>query len=337
MTNTVDAGNTATIAPDTIGTVTSGGHNLIGGNVLLAPLGSYGGATQTMPLLPGSPAIDAGDDVVCTTTTGNAPVNSLDQRGIARPQGTHCDIGAFESQGFTFTKTGGDGQSTAISTAFASPLVVTVASGSGEPVTGGQVTFTAPSGGAAATVAGNPATIGADGSASVTATANGTAGSYSVTASTAGAPSVVFTLTNTAPTLTGISPSAGGTAGGASVTLTGLGFGTTANTQVLLGGVALPGASIVSVTSTQVIYVAPAHAAGNVTVRVTGSGTPLTGSATYTYMAVNPLPGAQPPVPDGGAPSALPGSRPAATTGGPHRTRCPLPGPERQPTPRRAR
>jgi hypothetical protein len=40
-----------------------------------------------MALLPGSPAIDAGDDSVCPPT---------DQRGVARPQGLACDIGAFE-------------------------------------------------------------------------------------------------------------------------------------------------------------------------------------------------------------------------------------------------
>ena len=45
-----------------------------------------------MALLAGSPALDAGDDAVCAAN----PVNNLDQRGIVRPQGLHCDIGAFE-------------------------------------------------------------------------------------------------------------------------------------------------------------------------------------------------------------------------------------------------
>ena len=40
-----------------------------------------------MALLAGSPAIDAGDPAIC---------GGIDQRGIARPQGTNCDIGAFE-------------------------------------------------------------------------------------------------------------------------------------------------------------------------------------------------------------------------------------------------
>ena len=59
----------------------------------LGSLASNGGFTQTMALLAGSPAIDAGNDVICAA----APVSNLDQRGIARPQGLHCDIGAFES------------------------------------------------------------------------------------------------------------------------------------------------------------------------------------------------------------------------------------------------
>ncbi len=53
----------------------------------LGPLADNGGFTQTMALQTGSPAIDAGDDVSC---------ESSDQRWAARPQGQHCDIGAFE-------------------------------------------------------------------------------------------------------------------------------------------------------------------------------------------------------------------------------------------------
>ncbi|MSP12402.1 MAG: hypothetical protein EXR62_05530 [Chloroflexi bacterium] len=56
-------------------------------NPLLGPLQANGGATLTQALLPGSPAIDAGDDKECPVT---------DQRGIKRPQGGYCDIGAYE-------------------------------------------------------------------------------------------------------------------------------------------------------------------------------------------------------------------------------------------------
>ena len=51
----------------------------------LGPLQNNGGPTQTVALLAGSPAIDAGNTALTT-----------DQRGIARPQGSADDIGAYE-------------------------------------------------------------------------------------------------------------------------------------------------------------------------------------------------------------------------------------------------
>jgi hypothetical protein len=59
---------------------------------VLDVLADNGGPTQTHALLPGSPAIDAGNDTICT----DPPINGVDQRGTERPQGDACDIGAFE-------------------------------------------------------------------------------------------------------------------------------------------------------------------------------------------------------------------------------------------------
>jgi parallel beta-helix repeat protein len=103
LTNTIVAGNTAASAgPDVYGSVTSLGHNLIGNtqgssgwgssdltntNPRLAPLGFYGGPTQTMALLTGSPAIHAG--IVPGGVTA-------DQRGFALDN--PADIGAFQVQ-----------------------------------------------------------------------------------------------------------------------------------------------------------------------------------------------------------------------------------------------
>ncbi len=214
VTNTIIAGNTAPSSPDILGAVVSHGHNLLSitsgttgitggmnGDIvnptpLLSALGSYGGPTQTVALLPGSPAIDAGDDTVCATT-GPTGVNNKDQRGITRPVGAHCDIGAFESQGFTLSKASGDGQAKTVGTAF-NPLVVTVtANVAAEPVNGGVVTFTGPATGAGIVTSPVTATI-AGGQASITPTANTTVGSYGVAASAASAASVTFSLTNTA-------------------------------------------------------------------------------------------------------------------------------------------
>lgn len=62
--------------------------DLVGTNPQLGLLQDNGGPTWTRALLPGSPAIDAGDNVNCPAT---------DQRGVSRPQGGTCDIGAYES------------------------------------------------------------------------------------------------------------------------------------------------------------------------------------------------------------------------------------------------
>src|SRR5262249_11765223 len=125
-------------------------------NALLAPLGSYGGLTQTFALLPGSRAIDAGNNCVTDSThcsDSSSPQLTEDQRGFGRQVGT-VDIGAFESRGFTIATTSGNLQSATINTAFFSPLVVTVSSGFSEPVGGGQVTFTAPGAGPSASFTG---------------------------------------------------------------------------------------------------------------------------------------------------------------------------------------
>jgi hypothetical protein len=87
--------------------MTDGGHNLqwpgtscgeaipsLDPRLDPAGLQDNGGPTQTIALLPDSPAIDAGDPGVCA----NPPVNGLDQRGYVRPGtgSTTCSIGAFE-------------------------------------------------------------------------------------------------------------------------------------------------------------------------------------------------------------------------------------------------
>ncbi len=124
-----------------IGTGGSGGlvngvdGNLVGvANPGLGALGNYGGPTETIPLLPGSPAIDAG-------TVGRCHRDGPARR--ARVGGV--DIGAFESQGFTMTAVAGSTpQSAAIGSAFANPLAVTLtANNPVEPVDGGVVTFVA--------------------------------------------------------------------------------------------------------------------------------------------------------------------------------------------------
>ena len=104
LTNTIITGNQwYACEQHAAGTVslTSGGNNLIqdgscspvasdliNGAAQIGPLADNGGPTFTHALSSGSPAIDAANDALCPAT---------DQRGTNRPQGTHCDIGAYES------------------------------------------------------------------------------------------------------------------------------------------------------------------------------------------------------------------------------------------------
>ncbi len=92
------------------GLISDGGYNLEDGrscgfstannslpetDPLLDPAGlkNNGGPTQTIALQPGSPAINA----VPRGVNGCGTTLTTDQRGVARPQGPRCDIGAFES------------------------------------------------------------------------------------------------------------------------------------------------------------------------------------------------------------------------------------------------
>jgi hypothetical protein len=87
LVNTVVAQNTV----DNVNGSYGGLNNFTSGNPSLGSLGNYGGSTATMPPLPGSPVVDAGNDSVLSSFT-------TDQRGIARLFGAHVDIGAVESQ-----------------------------------------------------------------------------------------------------------------------------------------------------------------------------------------------------------------------------------------------
>ena len=77
-------------APSITYSIVQGGYAGTGNlssDPLLQPLANNGGFTQTMALGSGSPAINAGTNTGCPAT---------DQRGVTRPQGAACDIGAYE-------------------------------------------------------------------------------------------------------------------------------------------------------------------------------------------------------------------------------------------------
>ena len=182
---------------------------------VLGPLTDNGGPTWTHALVPGSQAIDRGS---CTDAV-EAPV-TVDQRGIARPQGAACDIGAFEKRN-TLQITGGNPQTAWTGSAFCTPLQVTL--GSDDPAgyatpAGIPLTFTPPTGGAGlSVVAPFVADTAAGGAASSSVTANSGAGAYQVVVTAAGvAVPAVFNLRNAAGLVAAIVASS---SGGASVTL----------------------------------------------------------------------------------------------------------------------
>ena len=109
--NTIVAGNfDYTVNEDIVGVITTdNGNNLLGTGAnntttnptpgpndvftstpMLGTLGDFGGPTQTMALLAGSPAIGAGN--------ASATVPTTDQRGLPRTVNGSLDIGAFQSQ-----------------------------------------------------------------------------------------------------------------------------------------------------------------------------------------------------------------------------------------------
>jgi CSLREA domain-containing protein len=73
-------------------------HNKTNIGALEGGLWYYGGPTQTLSLLAGSPAIEGGNPSGCIDNHG--ALLTTDQRGYLRPTGGRCDIGAFEMGAF---------------------------------------------------------------------------------------------------------------------------------------------------------------------------------------------------------------------------------------------
>jgi serine/threonine protein kinase len=115
LTNSLVAGNSSALGPDIAGQIITGGYNLLqntSGTTIADPdhvhstdlsgipldkiridsvLRNNGGNTQTLTLLPGSPAID-----IIPLNACHISGISTDQRGVKRPQGNACDVGAYE-------------------------------------------------------------------------------------------------------------------------------------------------------------------------------------------------------------------------------------------------
>lgn len=221
---------------------------------LLGAFGNHGGSVNTIPILTGSPAIDH--------VTAYCP--ATDARGVARPQGTACDMGAYESRGLALTVVSGDNQAVEVYQPYPAPLVVSAVSIEGHAVDGAVATFTSPASGAGTAPVSKTTTF-AGGQAAVNVTANGFPGAYTVTVQAPGSQPVVFNLDNLDTPVAGLQAWHSGTApvgqavtftatvqGGTSIVYTWeFGDGATVSTSdnVLTHAYALAGAYAVTVTA----------------------------------------------------------------------------------------
>jgi hypothetical protein len=266
LANNIVSGNTAPELLD-INSYTDKGGNIVGGAVIqVAPLGNYGGPTQTMPPQIGSPALGAGAYQTGESTT--------DQRGYPRPNTASApiDSGAVQVSGNGAT--------------------ITAVSPSAGPVAGGTVVTVTGSGftGATAVYFGGTSvipTVTSDTSITVTAPA-GPAGAVAVVVVTPAG----ISAANASATYTYSALSV--TAGSAVVTLT-VGTAASVNSVTVTGGTspftysispALP-AGLSFNTSTGAITQTPtaASAATNYTVTVTDSNS-VSNTASF-MLAVN--------------------------------------------------
>lgn len=312
LTDALISGNSATSGPpDAAGTVADASrNNLIGNGAGLSGIGDNTNGnhigtsaapldpkldpnglqangsprSQTIALLPNSPAIDAG---------GTCPDadSFTDQRGKPRIAG--CDIGAYEYQPVTPTVTdttapASGGDATFHGTGFQTGTQLTVAG----------TTVTAPT-----------AAVTADGTAVTLPVPAHQAGSTPIRLTNPGIGHVAMGTLTYVPVIANLSPSSGLVAGGVSVTIAGAGFGTdTAQVTVRFGAAS---ATLKSVSDTQLVVTIPAGN-GTVDVIVTVNGASATKTGAYTYGATNALPAPAVPGSGSGKPIMLPGSRPAS-------------------------
>ena len=73
---------------------------ITGQNPLLGPLSNQHGDTLAHSLLTGSPALNSGNPAAPGSSATACAL--LDQRGVVRPMGAKCDMGALEQVFFTF-------------------------------------------------------------------------------------------------------------------------------------------------------------------------------------------------------------------------------------------
>ncbi|HEX5943522.1 MAG TPA: M4 family metallopeptidase, partial [Anaerolineales bacterium] len=206
--NSILGENFSQAAPDCAGALSSNGNNIIsstsgctvtaatGDKFNISPgLGPFLVLQGYHPLLPSSPAINAGNSATCLST---------DQRGVARVG--ICDIGAYEytapGPAASLSIVSGVGQRTPPKFAFIRAFQVVALDSQGSPVPNVNITFTAPGSGASGTFAntGNSTTSVLTGAGGIAVTslftANAQFGAYNVSVSASGLSPVNISLEN---------------------------------------------------------------------------------------------------------------------------------------------
>ncbi|WP_160861951.1 putative Ig domain-containing protein [Shinella kummerowiae] len=206
-----------------------------------------------------SPANSAGTyDITVVTPGGTSATSAADQY-------TYVSAPTVTSVSTTAGPTAGGTTVTITGTGFASTTAVTfgATAATGFTVTSNtQITATAPAG-SAGTVDIRVTTVGG-------------------TSATSAADQYTYV---TAPTVTSVSPTAGPTAGGTTVTITGTGFSAAAGTGAVKFGATVASYTINS--STQITATSPVSSAGtyDITVTTVGGTSATSASDQYTYVA----------------------------------------------------
>jgi uncharacterized protein (TIGR03382 family) len=313
LSNTILAGNTDTGGtPDGSGACTAsftligngtgitGISNGVNGNQvgtsaspispMLAPLGNYGGPTQTLIPLPGSIAICAGSSSVVPNGT------TTDQRGMAFNAGGYCPAGSVDSgavqTNYALSFSTNPPANVLTGTSFGagvtldesgSPFVVTATplptitipltlNGRGT-LTGGSAAINDATG--IATYSGLQVSQAGNDTLTATLTLNPAALSISATSST-------FDAALAVPTVTSISPNSGPAFSETVVTITGTNF-TNATAVDFAGN---PATDVTVVSNTQITAISPSGiGVVNVTVTTPGGTSATTPAALFTYAA----------------------------------------------------
>ena len=188
-----------------------------GGDVRRSDNGRVGhplGDITRAPESNGQTSIVAIANEIAGAFTVTATVSGVSTPGLLADE--HLDRAKFGD------RVSGGGQVTEVTTAFANPVVVSVADSFGNPVAGAALTVTLPSTGASATFTPASPTTDATGSVSIQFTANTITGAYEPAFSVAGGSSPAsVALANTAiPTATVLSVSSTSLLEGETITLT---------------------------------------------------------------------------------------------------------------------